>query len=235
LAVQGGLSGIDLHPPAAPRESCAHAGAALLYVIQADSRARRAVVADIARRAGLAADADLPDDLSFADQDHGEGGRPDIVGLDDRARARIVIEAKIDAGFQPEQIARYSARLASGLPSVIAVLAPDRRLPRLLHEAHHQLASMEIELAECGSVTWQTGDRTMTVLGISWLTTLQAMENVTSSADLSQLRGFYDYLESAVFLPFATADLARVIMSVSRDARCRPGLTPPVSRATRYR
>ena len=28
-------------------------------------------------------------------------------------------------------------------------------------------------------------------------------ENVTSSDDLRQLRGFYEYLESAVFLPFA--------------------------------
>ena len=35
------------------------------------------------------------------------------------------------------------------------------------------------------------------------------MEKVTSSADLGQLRGFYEYLESAVFLPFAAADLAR--------------------------
>ena len=109
----------------------------------------------------------------------------------------MVIEAKIDAGFQPRQIARYSARVASGLPSVIAVLAPERRLPRLLHEAHQQLTAEEIELAERGPVTWQTADRTLTLLGISWLTTLEAMENVTSSADLGQLRGFYDYLESA--------------------------------------
>lgn len=35
------------------------------------------------------------------------------------------------------------------------------------------------------------------------------MENVTSSPDLGQLRGYYDYLESAAFLPFAAADLAR--------------------------
>ena len=101
-------------------------------MIEADGHARRAVVADLARRAGLAAGADLPDDLFFTGQDHGEDGRPDIVGADQLARARVVIEAKIDAGFQPGQIARYSTRLVSGLPSVIAVLAPERRLPRLL-------------------------------------------------------------------------------------------------------
>ena len=76
------------------------ASAALLYVIQADSHARCAVVADIAHRAGLAAGADLPEELSFAGQDHGEDGRPDLVGHDD-CGARVVIEAKIDAGFQP--------------------------------------------------------------------------------------------------------------------------------------
>jgi hypothetical protein len=185
------------------------ASTALLYVIQADDHARRAVVADLARRAGLAAYADLPDDLFFAGQDHGEDGRPDIVGLDDCARTRVVIEAKVDAGFQPNQITRYRARLASGLPSVLAVLAPERRLPRLLQEARHQLTGAEIELGERGPLTWQTADRTLTLLGISWLATLEAMENVTSFADLGQLRGFYDYLESAIFLPFATADLAR--------------------------
>jgi hypothetical protein len=30
---------------------------------------------------------------------------------------------------------------------------------------------------------------------------LEAIENVTPSDDLRQLRGFYEYLESAVFLP----------------------------------
>ncbi len=91
------------------------ASAALLYMIQADSNARRALVADLARRAGLTVGVDLPGDLYFVGQDHGTDGRPDIVGVDDSARARIVIEAKIDAGFQPRQIARYSARLEPGL------------------------------------------------------------------------------------------------------------------------
>ena len=184
------------------------ASAALLYVLQADSHARCAVIADLARRAGLTEGADLPGDLSFRGQDSGEGGRPDIVGFDTGGRARVVIEAKVDAGFRPGQIARYSGRLASGLPSVIAVLAPERRVPRLLDEAHQQLTGEGIELGERGPA-WQTADRTLTLLGISWLATLEVMEKVTSSADLGQLRGFYEYLEPGVFLPFAAADLAR--------------------------
>lgn len=185
------------------------ASAALLYVIQADGDARRAVVADLARRAGLAAGAELPEDLFFTGQDHGEDGRPDIVGLDDSARARIVIEAKVDAGFQPGQVARYSTRLVPGLPSVLAVLAPERRLPRLLDEAARQLAAAGTAAAGRGPLTWQTSDRSLTLTGISWLAALEAMESVTSSPDLGQLRGYYDYLESAAFLPFAAADLAR--------------------------
>ncbi len=210
------------------------ASTALLYLIQSDERARRAVVADLARRAGLTAGADLPDDLYFTGQDRGEDGQPDIVGVDELARARVVIEAKIDAGFQPDQIARYSTRLVSGLPSVIAVLAPDRRLPHLLHEAHQQLTVRGIELAERGPLTWQTTDRTLTLVGISWLMTLEAMEDVTSSADLGQLRGFYDYLESAVFLPFATADLARangrLMRSVTSVAQNVSARFPPAER-----
>jgi hypothetical protein len=185
------------------------ASAALLYVIQADGDARRAVVVDLARRAGLAAGTELPEDLFFTGQDHGEDGRPDIVGVDDSARARIVIEAKVDAGFQPGQIARYSTRLVPGVSSVLAVLAPERRLPSLMAEAARQLAVAGTAAAERGPLTWQTGDRSLTLTGISWLAALEAMENVTSSPDLGQLRSYYEYLESAAFLPFAAADLAR--------------------------
>jgi hypothetical protein len=38
---------------------------------------------------------------------------------------------------------------------------------------------------------------------------LLARWHSSRTADLGQPRGFYDYLESAVFLPFAIADLAR--------------------------
>jgi hypothetical protein len=185
------------------------ASTALLYVIQTDDSARRAVLADIIRRAGLTIGVDLPDNLYFAGQDHGKDGRPDIVGADESAHARVVIEAKIDAGFQPDQIGRYSTRLEPSLPSVLAVLAPERRVPHLLIEAAQQLQGKGIKIAESAPVTWRATGRSLTLLGISWLEMLGAMENVTSSADLGQLRGFYEYLESAVFLPFSTADLAR--------------------------
>ena len=196
------------------------ASSALLYVIQTDDSARRAAVSGLARRAGLTTV--LPDDLYFAGQDHGDDGRPDIVGSDDSARARVVIEAKINAGFEHDQIGRYSTRLEPGLPSVIAVLAPERRLPHLLHEAVQQLGSKGIKVAANGQA-WQTADHSLTLLGISWLEILEAMENVTSSVDISQLRGFYEYLEPAVFLPFTSADLAgangRLIWSVSSIAK----------------
>jgi hypothetical protein len=206
------------------------ASTALLYVIQTDRDARHAILGDLARRAGLDPGVDLPDDLYFAGQDHGTDGRPDIVGADDSA-ARVIIEAKIDAGFQPDQIGRYSTRLDPGLPSVIAVLAPERRLPQLLHEAAQQLKGKDIEIAERAPVSWRATRCPLALLGISWLEMLQVMENVTSSDDLRQLRGFYEYLESAVFLPFASADLARVngrlmrsVMSIAENvAAAFPG------------
>jgi hypothetical protein len=185
------------------------ASTALLYVIQSEGDARHAVLSDLARRAGLNPGIDLPDDLYFSGQDHGTDGRPDIVGADDIA-ARVIIEAKVDAGFQPDQIGRYSTRLDPGLPSVIAVLAPERRLPQLLHEAAQQFKSKNIEVAERAPLSWHATGRPLALLGISWLEMLEVMENVTSSDDLRQLRGFYEYLESATFLPFASADLARV-------------------------
>jgi hypothetical protein len=182
------------------------ASGALLHVIQTDNQACRAVVSDLVRTAGLCAA--LLGDLYFDGQVHGVDGRPDIVGSDDSGRTRLIIEAKIDMGFEPDQIGRYSSRLEPGLPSVMAVLAPERRLPGLLHEAARQLAGRGIALTESGAI-WRTADKSLTLLGISWLEILAAIEGVTSSIDLAQLRGFYEHLEPAVFLPLTSADIAR--------------------------
>ena len=183
---------------------------ALLYVMQANLEAGRAVVAELAQRAGLTLGGDLPSDLVFVGQDFGADGRPDLVGRDGRNRPRVVIEAKIEAVLQPEQIARYSKRLDPEVPCVVVVLAPERRLPRLVREASGQLADIGQILAERDPTTWQSANRALTLLGISWVMTLDVMQNVTSSADLIQLRGFYDYLEKATFLPLSSADIAAV-------------------------
>jgi hypothetical protein len=39
-------------------------------------------------------------------------------------------------------------------------------------------------------ITWQATGSALTLLGISWIEMLEAMENVTSCDDLRQLRGF---------------------------------------------
>ena len=128
------------------------ASTALLYVIQADGNARRAVVADLARRAGLMSAWTCPRTCTSPARTMGKDGVPDIVGVDDSARARIVIRQRLQRRLQPRQIARYSTRVESGLPSVITVLAPERRVPRLLHEAVWQLADEGIDAAETGPV-----------------------------------------------------------------------------------
>jgi hypothetical protein len=143
------------------------ATAALLYVMQNDVVVRRAVVADFAQRAGLRLNVELPRDLVFVPQDFGVGGRPDAVGHDGESRRRVVIEAKIDAGFQPQQIARYSTQLDPDVPCLIAVLAPERRLPRLLQEANAQLAAVGRVLDRLNATKWQSADRTVTLLGVS--------------------------------------------------------------------
>jgi hypothetical protein len=75
---------------------------------------------------------------------------------------------------------------------------------------------------------YQSIDRKLTLLGISWTRTLEAMENASSSCDIAQLRGLYAYSDSVTFLPFAGADIASVngrllsaITSVARNvAEC---------------
>jgi hypothetical protein len=102
------------------------------------------------------------------------------------------------------------------------VLAPERRLPRLVNEANVQLAEIGRVLTERDSTTWQSANRGLSLLGMSWTMTLDVMQNVTSSSDLVQLRGFYNYLDKATFLPLSSADLAasngRLIWSVTSVA-----------------
>jgi hypothetical protein len=66
---------------------------ALLYVLQADVEARRALVADLARRAKLTLGTELPSELIFVGQDPGADGRPDLVGHDEKNCPRAVIPA----------------------------------------------------------------------------------------------------------------------------------------------
>jgi hypothetical protein len=78
-------------------------------------------------------------------------------------------------------------------------------------------------LVERDPMTWQTANRSLTLLGISWLMTLDLMENMTSSAELAQLRGHYNDLEKGTFFPFCCMDLApangRLIWSIMSVAQ----------------
>lgn len=160
----------------------------------------------------------LPETLHFKTQAGDEKGTiPDLVGQDDQGIEQTIIEAKFWAGLTPRQPLAYLDRLpaAGGL---LLFLAPARRTDTLWHELLQRCRRAGREVAEevklgveARFARLQDGRR----LGLtSWRTVLDAMYpglvqggDTLAAADLLQLRGLTDRMDSDLFLPFTGEEL----------------------------
>ena len=205
------------------------ASASLAYLFSTDDAARRALVAELAQRAQLNLGSDLPSDLTFIAQERGAEGQPDVVGRDGENHSRVAVEAKIGAAFQPRQIAGYANQLDGKVPGLVVVLAPERRLLRLLSEAGAQLgeAGHLLSVLADSPMTLQTADRLLTLVGLSWTKVLDVMAGVSASPDVAELRGLYEYIDAEVFLPLSLDDLSaangRLLWSLASVAQSVAG------------
>lgn len=160
----------------------------------------------------------LPETLHFKTQAADEKGAiPDLVGQDGQGVEHAIIEAKFWAGLTPRQPLAYLDRLppAGGL---LLFLAPARRTDTLWHELLQRCRragreiSDEVKLGpESRFARLQDGRR----LGLtSWRAVLDAMHpglvqggDTLAAADLLQLRGLTDRMDSDLFLPFTGEEL----------------------------
>jgi hypothetical protein len=185
----------------------------LAFILQGSKTARSAVTRSL-NRAG----AGLPADLSFRSQVHGEDNAiPDLIGIDNEGRTRLILEAKFWAGLTDNQPLTYLARLPQQVESHLVFVVPARRIESVWSEILRRCQDGKRELAGETSSTEYRSIRvgsTSTMAIISWRLlladirrSLQDAQEVQSLADVVQLEVLCARMDEQDFLPLRAEEL----------------------------
>jgi hypothetical protein len=189
---------------------------ALAYILQNSSTARLAFISHLREFA-----ANLPDDLTFRTQETGDDNAiPDIVGIDNNGHQPIIVEAKFWAGLTDNQPSTYLNRLPSERPALLVFIAPEARFqtlwPELLRRCS-SLASAEqlIEEEPKRCVSMGNGHRLALT---SWRAVMRSIEarlvaagEDAIRADLQQLAGLCERMDSEAFLPVRSEEMSPLV------------------------
>lgn len=184
------------------------ATAALVHILNSSPSARSAAVAHINGVSAIA----LPNELAFSTQVGATAaGIADAVATDAGNRERVIIEAKLSAGFHGMQLETYVRRLAGVVvrPCLLLIVAPAVRCESLWRHARVLLG---LEQGDGNRVTATADEITVSVT--SWEALLDALgpavdSDAVARNDLEQLRGLFHYLAKAAVLPIDGDDVSQ--------------------------
>jgi len=184
---------------------------ALGYILRTSPGAR-AGVADLLRDVGCS----VPDELRWVNQVGGEdGARPDLVGLDGGGKQAVLMEAKFWAGLTDKQPLVYLERVSPG--GALVVVGPAGRSTLLWAELRKRLveARKAMEERPISSHAANVGvvDGKLMVL-VSWRALMAAAliraegdGEAAIAADIAQLQGLCDRMDSEAFIPVTGEEL----------------------------
>jgi len=155
----------------------------------------------------------LPGSLSFRTQVWGEGvGQPDLIGVDQDGRNRLVVEAKFWAGLTENQPVSYISALGADAPSVLLFLCPAQRVESLWEKLGARLREAQLHLGSTQHI--EPGFLSCPVVGnhqltaLSWAQLLGVLNREAGTAndqellsDTNQLKGLCDRMDMLAFLP----------------------------------
>ena len=151
-----------------------------------------------------------------------EGERVDLECSDENGTKRVLIEAKFWAGLTDNQPNTYLARLPEDTHSALLFVAPAQRIetlwPELCRRAEEQhtlrINSDTPMSGELRGVSIDSNGHKMMLT--SWRAMLEQMESRASMAadsaavaDIRQLRGLTEQMDSGVFLPIHSDELGQ--------------------------
>ena len=144
-----------------------------------------------------------------------EGERVDLVCYDEHGTERVLIEAKFWAGLTDNQPNTYLARLPQDTHSALVFVAPGQRMetlwPMLCRRAQDgRELTMLSETGDLRSAAIDDGEHKM--LMTSWRALLGLMMTQASGypsvvADVQQLSGLSERMDSEAFLPWRADEL----------------------------
>lgn len=182
--------------------------------ILSESDAARHVLSDVLRTGG----AEVGEIARVKTQASGEEGtRPDLAGLDQHNKERVLIEAKFWAGLTDNQPVVYLERLPENQASALLFVAPAKRLELLWQEMCRLVGEAKIELIrgheEANLWSATVGGKRLLML-TSWTYLLDRMDSRASTSreshtesDIQQLQGLAEQMDDEAFLPLRREEL----------------------------
>lgn len=163
----------------------------------------------------------LPMDLAFRTQASGEDHAiPDLVGVDDKDHQLVIAETKFWAGLTNNQPCTYLKRLPPNCPGILIFIAPEARLQTLWPELLRRCVEAGISqkpAGDNGQLRLLVGESHWLAL-TSWRAVIRVLEaKVVASgedrvrADLQQLDGLCESMDSAGFFPIRSEELSPLI------------------------
>jgi hypothetical protein len=158
--------------------------------------------------------AELPAGLHFDVQANGDDGSiPDLAGIADDGSTPLLVEAKFYAGLTANQPVAYLGRLPIDRPGLLLFVVPATRLELLWTEV---LTRAGLTAPDGGGDFRQVPVNGQHVLGMtSWRSLLAVLADAATAAgdraataNLDQLRGLCDRMDSQAFHPVAPEELS---------------------------
>lgn len=162
---------------------------------------------------------DVPVGLVFRTQATGaEGERPDLIGFDERGQSPLVIEAKFWAGLTDNQPVAYLQRLPYEESGALLFVAPGQHLELLWGELKRRcslfgLPHTDLALLSAGVYAAKLNQHHYMAI-TSWRTLLdlliarlEAAGERATAADVQQLAGLCERMDSQAFLPVMSEEL----------------------------
>jgi hypothetical protein len=185
----------------------------LVYILDRSAIAAAAIQRLVKNECGI----DLPH-LSFKTQASGEKlERPDITGMDEHGKERLIIEAKFWASLTKNQPVAYLKRL-SGEDNVLLFVCPTLRVRLLWDELARRIQNENLEVTLDDQRQLASFPNNRYIIIKTWDQLLSHVkesliqgEDRSLVSDVDQIIGFCNKIDDAAFMPILEEDLSPAI------------------------
>jgi hypothetical protein len=190
---------------------------ALAYILRTSEMARGAFINYLNEQFHV----QLPNNVRFqAQQRMQDNTIPDLVGFDGLGRRVVIVEAKFWAGLTDNQPAAYLRLLPANAPGLLVFIAPAARFrtlwPELIRRCGQAVPGNQPDHAPDSHVLWVNDDHRLGLT--SWRDVLNLIDRSLEHprdnalrADVQQLEGLCNRMDSEAFLPLASEELSSQI------------------------
>ena len=183
----------------------------LHYLLSQSEALNKVFTKKVANALGVSVD----DTLQYITQATGEESeRPDMAGFDCSGEEVLLCEMKFYAGLTENQPVGYLERLKESGGKGLIFICPKSRLLTLWAELKKQCIDKEWEIKELNDFSVSANGVNLAI--VTWSDVIETLMNAADSfaehliADIKQLKGYCEQIDSEAFIPFKPEELTAV-------------------------